>query len=213
MKKQVILFIVIFIISMVLTACSISMPSSLPASEDETSLAEETSTTSEPAFPNYESSDGAEPAEEFSTTKEAVQKIKEAKKMGSEKMAHPDDFKIYEKDYIYLLEETPLPDFNESSVMLVSQSTSIIYQTDDYEEQAVFSWTRGEATEKIVEERISRFNLKSFKDTKFFFGELYGDTYIYWWENGDEFYFKYPADINIPPEEVIGHLEVVKYDL
>lgn len=213
MKKQIILFIVIFILSMVLTACTISRSSSLPVSEDEAPSAEETRTTSEPEFPNFESSDGAEPAEEFGTKKEAVQKIKEAKKMGPEKMAHPNDFKIYEKEYIYLLEETPLPDFNESSVMLVSQGTSIIYQTDSYDEQAVFSWAQGEAIEKKVEERISRFNLKRFKDTKFFFGELYGDIYIYWWENGDQFRFTYPADTNIPPEEVIGHLEVVKYDL
>ncbi len=133
--------------------------------------------------------------------------------MGPEKMAHQNDFKIYEKDYLYLLRETPLPDFKESSVMLVLQGTAIIYQSDEYEEQAVFSWTRGDATDKKIEERVGRFNLKRFKDTKFFFGELFGDIYIYWWENGDQFCFMYPTDSNVPPEDIIEHLEVEKYDL
>jgi len=71
----------------------------------------------------------------------------------------------------------------------------------------------GGETDKKVEERISRFSLKRFKDTKFFFGELFNDVYIYWWENGDQFSFRYPADSNVSPEDIIKHLKVVRYDL
>lgn len=213
MKKQTILFITISILIILLTACAFSKSSFSQLSKDGAPSAEEVSTPEESELPNSETSGGAEPAEEFSTTKEAVQKIKEVKEMGPEKMAHSDDFKLYDKDHIYLLKESPLPDFKQTSITLVLQGTAIIYQTDAYEEQAVFSWTQGDETDKKVEERISRFSLKRFEDTKFFFGELSDDIYIYWWENGDQFSFRYPANSNVPPEDIIEHLEVEKYDL
>lgn len=212
-KKQRILFITISILVMLLTACSSSKSSFPQLSKDGVPSVDGVGTIVESAMPYSEINGSAEPAVEFSSAEEAVKEIKAVKATDPKKMAHPDDFKLYDKKYVYLLKETPLPGFKQTSIMIILQGTSIIYQTDGGEEQAVFSWIQGGETDKKVEERISRFSLKRFKDTKFFFGELFNDVYIYWWENGDQFSFRYPADSNVSPEDIIKHLEVVKYDL
>lgn len=212
-KKQRILFITISILVMLLTACSSSKSSFPQLSKDGVPSVDEVGTIVESAMPYSEINGSAEPAVEFSSAEEAVKEIKAVKATDPKKMAHPDDFKLYDKKYVYLLKETPLPGFKQTSIMIILQGTSIIYQTDGGEEQAVFSWIQGGEADKKVEERISRFSLKRFKDTKFFFGELFNDVYIYWWENGDQFSFRYPADSNVSPEDIIKHLEVVRYDL
>ena len=213
MKKQTILFITIFILIILLTGCASSKFSSSQLPKDGALSAEEVNTPAEFELPDSETSGGAEPALSFSTAGEAVKEIKAVKAAGPEKMAHPDDFKLYEKDYIYLLKENPFPSFKRETIMVVLQGTAILYQTDGYEKQAMFMWNQGYETDEIVEERIHRFSLKRYADTKFFFGKHISDICIFWWEDGDQFYFMYPADANVPPEDIIEHLEVEKYDL
>ena len=189
MKRLTTLFIAVFIIIMALSACASPQP--------------------QPS----ETSGGAEPAAEFRTAEEAVSKIKAVREAGREKMSHPDDFKLYEKDHIYLLKEAPLPEFKQTSVMLVLNGTAIIYRTDEYKEQATFMWAQGDETDEKVEERTKRFSLERYKDTKFYFGKSINDIYIFWWEDGDGFSFSYPADTDIAPEDVIDRLEVERYDV
>ncbi len=206
MKKQKILFITISILFMILTACASSeLPYS--ATDDGASPAVEFSAE----LPYSETDDGAPPAVEFSSAEEAVKEIKAVKAAGPEKMVHPDDFKIYEKDHIYLLKEPPpLPGYKQTAVLLITQGTEILYHADGYMGKAIFYWFKGyENTENLTK----RYCLERYKDTKFFFGKSVSDIYIYWWENNDQFCFMYPADSNVPPEDIIEHLEVEKYDL
>lgn len=157
---------------------------------------------------NSEANVSAPPAIEFSTADEAVQTIKTVKAAGPEKMPHPDDFKLYDKDYICLLKEVPLADFDQAAIMLVSQGIVTYYENE--QNRAVFYWDQGyEQTEELTE----RYSLERYEDTKFFFGKSGNDIFIYWWENGDQFNISYTADTNISPENVIENLEVEKYDL
>ena len=189
---------------MILTACaSPELPYS--ATDDGASPVVEFSAE----LPYSETDDGAPPAVEFSSAEEAVKEIKAVKAAGPEKMVHQDDFKLYDKDHIYLLKEVPpLPGYKQTAVMLVSQGTVVYYQKD--RDEAIFYWDQGyEKTEELTE----RYCLERYKDTKFFFGELFDRNYIYWWENGDQFSLIYPDDSKVPPEDLIEHLEVEKYDL
>lgn len=187
MRKQIIIFITSIMLTMTLTACTLPEPSS-----------------SQELY-------GAPPAEEFSTAKEAVEQIKAVKATGADRMVHPDDYKLYEKDHIYLLTESPLSGFEQTSIKLVDQGVGIIYRKDRSE--AIFSWFQGYEDDERIENLIVSFSLERYKDTKFFCGKKINDIFIYWWENGDQFSFMYPADTNIAPEDVIEHLEVEKYDL
>ena len=142
-KKQRILFITISILVMLLTACSSSKSSFPQLSKDGVPSVDEVGTIVESAMPYSEINGSAEPAVDFSSAEEAVKEIKAVKATDPKKMAHPDDFKLYDKKYVYLLKETPLPGFKQTSIMIILQGTSIIYQTDGGEEQAVFSWIQG----------------------------------------------------------------------
>ena len=154
-----------------------------------------------------EKSTGAPPAAEFSTVEEALETIKAVKEAGG-KMAYPDDDNLYDKEYICLLKEVPLPGFEQEAIMLVSQGIVAYYQNE--KSRATFYWDKGyEQTEELTE----RYSLERFENTKFYFGESGNDIFIYWWENGDQFSLAYPADRNILPQDIIGHLEVEKYDI
>lgn len=214
MKKQVSLCIIIFMFIALLTACtsnfSFLKASKDGASTDESfSLAQETESEATPS----QALGVAEPAEQFSNAEEAVKKIKEVKAAGPEKMVHPDDFKLYEKDYIYLLQDAPpLPGYEQLSILLVQSGTAVIYRKEG-RPWALFFWNQGYENEERISAATKNFDLERYKDTKFFFGERMSSTYIVWWENGDQFSFDYPSDTNILPEDIIEHLEVVKYDL
>jgi len=225
MMKKVITTVIISILVFSLTGCAsfASIPglneSAVPAEADySTNLTDGTinfagdveNAASEVS--NFEKNGDAEPAESFSCTEDAVKKIHEIKEAGSEAMAHPDDYKLYEKDYIYFLkDEQPLSDYKQESVMVTLGGTAMLYLDDEYH-VALFTWTQGGENEEMVEERTNRYSLEQYKDTKYYFGELFGDVDIHWWENGDEFSFSYPADTGVLPEDVIEYLEVVRYD-
>ena len=157
---------------------------------------------------NSGTSGGAPPAIEFSTADEAIQTIKAVKEAGPKKMPHPDDYRLYDKEYICLLKEAPLSNFEQTAIMLVTQGTVTYYQND--KNRVTFYWDqRYEQTEELTE----RYGLERYEDTKFFFGESGNDIFIYWWEDGDQFGLSYPANTNISPEDVIDNLEVVTVDL
>ena len=187
MKRLTTLFVTVFIIIMALTACASPQP--------------------QPS----ETSGGAEPAAEFRSVKEALYRIKIIREGGPEKMSHPDDFKLYEKDHIYLLKEAPLPEFKQTSVMLITEGTVMRYRKD--KKLAIFYWYQGYEYDETIENLTKNFSLERYKDTKFFFGKSINDIYIFWWENGDQFSFSYPADTGIAPEDVIDRLEVERYDV
>lgn len=169
-------------------------------------------TDSEP--PYEEPISGAPPVEYFSSAKEAVKEIIAVKEAGVEKMSHPGDFRLYEKDYLYFLKEaSPLPGYTQEAVVLILEGTEITYRNSENNGLAIFYWFEGYENDETVEERTKRFGLTRYKDTKFFFGKKFDDLYIFWWEDGDEFSFMYPADSNVLPEEIIEYLEVEKYDV
>ena len=121
---------------------------------------------------------------------------------------------LYEKNHVYYLEKDPFPNlFERKSVMLTLSGTAILYQTEDYSKHAVFHWSQGYGKENYVVEHIQRYNLVQYGETRFFFGELYGNIEIIWWDNGDEFRIEYPSEIGVAPEDVIDRLRVVRYDL
>lgn len=150
---------------------------------------------------------GAPPSIEFPTAEELIQNIKEVKENGAEDVAYPWGPQLYGKDYICFLKETPLPEFEQEAVMLVLQGTAAYYQGKN--DTAVFIWSQGyEKTEELTE----RYSLEQLADTKFFVGTFGNEIHIFWWENGDQFEFMYPADTSNPPEEVVEHLTVEKFD-
>ena len=55
--------------------------------------------------------------------------------------------------------------------------------------------------------------MKQYKDTKFFFGQQYDERVIYWWENGNQFSFHYPAESLINHVDIIDYLVVEKFDV
>ncbi len=207
--KRIIAFTLAFAIIMLLTACASS--NTLP--KDEATVSEDISIPMESEIQNTEEVGGAPPSVEFSTVEEVLQNIKEVKETGAENVYFPWGPQLYGKEHIYLLKENPLLEFENETIMLVLQGTAILYQTDDYSERAVFSWSQGYETAEKVNERITRYNLEHFENTKFYFGELFDNIHIFWWENGDQFEFSYPVGTNIFPEDIIEHLVVEKYDV
>lgn len=156
----------------------------------------------------------APPAEYFISVEEAVKEIIAVKEAGAEKMSHPGDFRLYEKDYLYFLKEAPpLPGYTQEAVVLILEGTEITYRNSENNGLAIFYWQEGYENDENIENLIERFNLKQHKDTKFFFGKKFDDLFIFWWEDGDEFSFSYPADSKVHPEEIIEYLEVEKYVL
>ena len=171
--------------------------------------------TEESMVSEAESGSGAEPAAEFETAEAAIEKIKETKAAGMDETLTPKDrgyyeYKLYDKDHLYILKDSPLNGFEQESIILNVEGLAIRYRKD--KESAIFYWFRGYETEEKVEERIHRFNLKHCGNTKFFIGGTQSNICILWWDHGDEFMFSYPADSNIAPKEVIEHIEVEKAD-
>ena len=169
---------------------------------------------SEGRFLNEVTYADAPPVEYFSSAKEAVKEIIAVKEAGAEKMSHPGDFRLYEKDYLCFLKEAPpLPGYTQEAVVLILEGTEITYRNSENNGLAIFYWFEGYENDEAAEERTKRFGLTRYKDTKFFFGKKFDDLYIFWWEDGDEFSFMYPADSKVLPEEIIEYLEVEKYVL
>lgn len=214
MKKLTIIFLTITILVVVLTACNSYSAFASQLSEDTDALPEESAIPQESEEKVAETYSEAPPAVEFSSVEEALKEIKAIKAAGPERMLHPDDYKLYEKEYIYLLQEAPpLPGYKQEAVMLIMEGINTLYFTDGYEDQANFTWYKGLENDERIKKLTERYDLKQYMDTKFYFGEMFEDRLIYWWENGDEFRFKYPAKTNVPPEKIIEYLEVEKYVL
>ncbi|MCQ2452541.1 MAG: hypothetical protein MJ075_05340 [Oscillospiraceae bacterium] len=222
MMKKVITIFIISILVFSLTGCAAfaSIPglneSVVPAEADySTNLTDGTINHEVTSAPNKDDNgviEEAPPADEFASAEEAVKKIKAIREAGPGGMAHPNDFKLYEKDHMYLLNiGSPLPGFKQTAIIFSLSGTCIRYENDK-NDLALFFWFQGDEKEEMVEERINRYSLEQYKDTKYYFGELFGDVDIHWWENGDEFSFSYPADTGVMPEDVIEYLEVVRYD-
>lgn len=183
------------------------------AAEAAQEIVEEDSIPRESEPPYEEPISGAPPAEEFSTVQEVVEHIKSVKAAGVEKTVSSNHVVLYDKEYIYVLKESPLPGYKQEAVMLITEGINVLYFTDGYEDQANFTWYKGLENDERIKKLTERYSLKQYKDTKFYFGEMFEDPLIYWWENGDEFRFRYPANTNVPPEKIIEHFEVEKYDV
>ena len=156
----------------------------------------------------------APPAEHFSTVQEVVEHIKAVKAAGVEETVPSNHVVLYDKEYIYALKESPLPDYQYEVVALIIEGINIRYLADEYtyEDSAYFWWYK-EYTDENVENLTRRYNLKQYKDTKFFFGQLYDDRVIYWWENGNHFSFHYPEETWVNHVDIIDHLVVEKFDV
>lgn len=214
MKKLTILIICIFVIATCFFACGSSVSSFYQLFKGDSISIKEVNTPTESEMMNSESYSGAPPVEYFNSVEEAVKEIIAVKEAGAEKMHHPDDFKLYEKDDLYLLKEAPpLPGYTQEAVVLITDGAEITYRNNENNGLAIFFWFVGYENDEAVEERTKRFGLTRYKDTKFFFGKKFDDLYIFWWEDGDEFSFMYPADSKVLPEEIIEYLEVEKYVL
>lgn len=229
MKKQTILFVTISILLVLLTACASSGPLSPQPTEDAAvpspsqapeqdappavvEQAEETSAPVESESPASETG-GAPPGELFDTAEEAAEHIKAVKAAGVEETVSSNHVGLYDKEHFYVLKEPPLPGSEQSFVILTLQGIGVRYETGDNREIAMFSWVQGYGDDEKIENHIADDGLERYKDTKFYYGRWINDIYIYWWEHGDQFSFMYPADTNIPLEDVIERIEVVKYDV
>ena len=160
------------------------------------------------------------PAEHFSTVQEAVEHIKAVKAAGVEQTVPLSDQVLYQKDHIYALPQSPLPGYQQAYVALITEGIYITYTTDidnsdgeSYGNEANFWWLKDRESDDTVEKLIKRYGLKRYKDTKFFFGQLHDDRVIYWWENGDQFSFEYPAETFVNPVDIIEYLVVEKHDV
>jgi len=151
------------------------------------------------------------PGDSFDTTEEAVKRIKEVKAGGKDSLSFPGDFPLYDKDHIYVLEECPIPDFEQKSITLILQGTSIYYR-NNYD-IARFAWYEDCGTTENINSLTERYDLQHYDDTKFFVGKSKQNIYIYWWENGDQFHVRYPSEYNIAPEDVIENIKVQRIDL
>lgn len=199
---------------MFLSACDSSISSIYPLSKGDTLSIKEVNTPTESEMTNPETYDGSPPVEYFNSVEEAAKEIIAVKEAGAEKMSHPGDFRLYEKDYLYFLKEAPpLPGYTQEAVVLILEGTEITYRNSENNGLAIFYWQEGYENDENIENLIERFDLKQHKDTKFFFGKKFDDLFIFWWEDGDEFSFMYPADSKVLPEEIIAYLEVEKYVL
>ncbi len=196
----------------ILSACT--TPTFSPKPDVSTQIGDDIDPQNETALPSSEKNGGAEPAAEFDSVEDAIREIGAIIKNGPDQFIHPNDYKLYEKDYVCFLEEdTFFVMFERKCVMLTLSGTSILYQTEDYSKHALFYWNQGYDQEQYATERIHRFNLAQYGDTEFFFGELYGNIEIMWWDDGDEFGIEYPAEIGITPGDIINQIRVVKYEL
>lgn len=184
------------------------------AAEATQEIVEEDSIPTESEPPYEEPISGAPPAEEFRTAQEVVDHIKAVKAAGVEETVSSNHVVLYDKEYIYALKESPLPDYQHETVTLIIEGINIRYLADEHlsEDQVNFWWFK-EYTDENVENLTRRYNLKQYKDTKFYFGQQYDDRVIYWWENGDQFSFHYPAEIGVNHVDIIDHLVVEKYDV
>ena len=156
----------------------------------------------------------APPAEHFSTVQEVVEHIKAVKAAGVEETVSSNHVVLYDKEYIYALKESPLPDYQHETVTLIIEGINIRYLADEHlsEDQVNFWWFK-EYTDENVENLTRRYNLKQYKDTKFFFGQQHDDRVIYWWENGNQFSFHYPAESGVNHVDIIDYLVVEKFDV
>ena len=169
---------------------------------------------SEGRFLNEVTYAGAPPAEEFRTAQEVVDHIKAVKAAGVEETVSSNHVVLYDKEYIYALKESPLPGYQYEVVTLIIEGINIRYLADEYaSEDDAFFWWYKEYTDENVENLTRRYNLKQYKDTKFYFGQQYDDRVIYWWENGNQFSFHYPEETWVNHVDIIDYLVVEKYDV
>lgn len=183
------------------------------AAEATQEIVEEDSIPTDSEPPYEEPISGAPPAEEFRTAQEVVEHIKAVKAAGVEETVSSNHVVLYDKEYIYVLKESPLPGYKQEAVMLITEGINILYFTNGYEDQARFTWYKGYENDERIEKLTERYSLKQYKDTKFFFGELNDNRVIYWWENGNQFSFHYPSESFINHVDIIDHLVVEKYDV
>lgn len=182
------------------------------ASKNSTAASDLTPSADSSEHPDSETG-GAPPAEEFETAEEAVEHIKAVKAAGVEETVAPNHVGLYDKEYIYTLKESPLPEHEQICIMLTLQGTSILYGTNDQWNTTTFFWNQGAESDEKIETLTERYGLERYQDTKFFFGSSMSDIIILWWEHGNQFEFTYPAEIGVAPEDVIEHLVVKKFDV
>lgn len=156
---------------------------------------------------------GAPPAEEFETAEEAAEHMIAVKAAGVEETVASNHVGLYDKEHIYVLKESPLPEHKQICVMITLTGTSILYGTDDLWDGTTFFWHQGYENDEKIDNLTERYSLERYKNTKFFFGTSTSDICILWWEHGDQFEFTYPAEIGVAPEDVIEHLDVEKFDV
>jgi len=160
---------------------------------------------------------GFPPVLYYDSLEEALSDIKVVKAAGpGVKHDYNYDYaNIYERDHIYILETVPpqLECKQMSCIEFGPNGVSLRYNDDGYSKNVDFMWYTGTNKEeriKIITENF--YAIEQYRDTKFYFGQSCDDVFIHWWEDGDEYCLMYPIDAEIPPEELIDYLEVVRYD-
>lgn len=241
MKRQIIIFILIFVLSTLLCACAAGTSSYEEdgAAVDTTAVEAESPKdeildagaigTADETVTNTDAEDvskqegetvsaGFPPVLWYNSLEEALSDIKAVKAAGPEvKHNYNYDFaKVYERDHIYILETVPpqLECKQMLGIVIDSDGVRLSYSIDDgYSEDVAFVWNLGKnEEERVVEISQNFYKLEHYENTKFYFGQDSQLIRIYWWENGDEFRLSYPTETEIPPEELIDYLEVVRYD-
>lgn len=240
MKRQIIIFILMLMLSTLLCACAAGASNNEEeGAAVETTAVEEASPVDEindageigAADENETNTDaedvskqegetvsaGFPPVLWYTSLEEALDDIRAVKAAGPE-VEHNYNYdyaKIYERDHIYILETVPpqLECKQMSGIVIGQNGVSLSYNDDGYSKNVDFMWHTGTNKEeriKIITENF--YAIEQYQDTKFYFGQSCDDVFIYWWEDGDEYCLMYPIDAEIPPEELIDYLEVVRYD-
>lgn len=241
MKRQIIIFILMLMLSTLLCACAAGASSyeedgaavdttaveeASPVDEindaGEIGAADENETNTDAEDVSKQEGEtvsaGFPPVLWYTSLEEALDDIKAVKAAGpEEKHNYNYDFaKVYERDHIYILETVPpqLGCKQMLGIVIGQNGVRLSYNIDDgYSEDVAFMWHTGMNKEERIKTIAENFYaLEKYQNTKFYFGQTCDDVFIHWWENDDEYCLMYTIDAEIPPEELIDYLEVVRYD-
>lgn len=203
MKKKILFIAAVLLIMLAITSCTIVLPKSCPSGTVREAAYDSAKMPSAPICDGYNSE------EELHN---AFNRVKSGK-ADSVTM----DRGLYNMDYYYLPAKE-IPGFKTKFVS-ISETNILEGYSSDGEDWAdsQFMWMFGlkydlETTKK---KHIKRFNLKRYKDTKYYFSELQDsmEQFIFWWENEEHYSFSYPQDSGIAPEDLVEYLEVKKYEV
>lgn len=162
--------------------------------------------------------EGFPPELSYNSLEEALSDIKAVKEAGPE-VEHNYNYdyaNIYEQDHFCVLKEVPyqLNCKLELGIVIGPHGISMCYNIEDgYSADVTFSWVWGlDKEESIV--RYSHYleGFEYYQDADVYLAKNQRSIRIFWWENDDEFMLEYPTETEIPPEELINCLEVVRYD-